>query len=214
MVVAALLRVMTPGSARPEPLTLNALRGAIVNRTLMANASLTILFSGIANLIYVFQAEIFIEQAGLSTSALAAALLCLGIGTMAGTWITGRAIDVFGPSVTLAGQAVVTACVALPMTLLHYGFAAACILAIIAGGSLFNHIPPLQMRLIRLMPESAGLIFSINASFVYAGSAIGSFVAGGMVDALGIAWLGPLAVLVAMSALACLWLLDRQKEIV
>ena len=105
-----------------------------------------------------------------------------------------------------------TICVAVPMTLLHYGFPAACVLAVIAGVSLFNHIPPLQMRLMRLTPASAGMIFSINASFVYIGSALGSFIAGRVVDLIGITWLGPISAITAMLTLVCLRFLDRQAQ--
>ncbi|MBD0417344.1 MFS transporter [Oryzicola mucosus] len=218
VMVALLLRLVAPGHTRPPKLSLNVFRAALLNRRLMANASLTALFSGACNMIYAFQAEIFIANAGLTASTLGVVLLCLGVGTLAGTWVAGRAIDLVGASKTLTGQAVMIAIICVPMTSLHYSFSAACVIAVIAGGSLFTHIAPLQMRLIRLMPAGSGMIFSINASFIYVGSAIGSLASGGIVDTFGLEWLGPSAVAVVAAGLIYMRFLDRlaarQKEIV
>ncbi|MCD2172224.1 MFS transporter [Rhizobium sp. C4] len=205
-----ILRLFTSGRERPVPLKFDVLRAALLDRWLMTNASLTILFSSVANMIYVFQAEIFIQRAALSASVLGFVLLAVGIGTMAGTWATGRAIDKIGPSATLVAQETIAICTVLPMTMLHYDFAVACVLAIIAGAALFNHIPPLQMRLMRLMPSSVGMIFSINASCVYVGAAIGSFLSGCIVDLLGLFWLGPATAVMALCAMLFLRLLDRE----
>lgn len=68
------------------------------------------------------------------------------------------------------------------------------------------------MRLIRLMPTSAAMLFSINASFVYIGAAIGSLASGRIVDVVGLSWLGPAAAIVVLAAVIYLRMLDRNSQ--
>lgn len=213
LAVGLLLALLVAPSSRPAPMALAAFLRTLSNRVILANVLLTLSISAAVNLLYTFQAQIFAERAGLSAAGLGTALLCLGLGTLAGTWLTGRAIDRIGAVPTLVLQGLAVCLVALPMTLLDYGFATACLLALVAGAALFNHIPPIQVRLMKLVPGSAGLLFSVNASFVYLGTAVGSSVSGTIVDRHGVAALGPASAAgITLALLYLAWLVRRERR--
>ena len=65
---------------------------------------------------------------------------------------------------------------------------------------------PQQSRLVTLLPWAPGLALSLNASGLYAGSAIGGAIGGVIVDRAGLQPLGPgAAVLLLVTLLLLAW---------
>lgn len=206
-VVIAILMLTVPPARRSSPLAMRDLLAISTAAVVLKTVLLTLTLSIAVAIVYTFQTQIFMERAGLTAATVGIALLVLGFGSLIGTWLTGLAIDQFGATRTTVVQGMAMVLTSVPMTVLSYDATTAYALALLAGAALFTYIPPLQVRLMNLAPGAAGLLFSVNASFVYLGSAVGGLISGMVVDDIGIWALGPIsAACVAISLCYLAWL--------
>lgn len=212
IVVVALLVLAVPSTHQPAPVSLRDFKAALTNKQVIRTTILTCMMSTACTVIYTFQAQIFVERAQLSDAQVGIALLCLGLGALAGTWLAGVSADRIGATPTLALQCAVSSITVLAVTLLEYDLVTACILAACLGAALFNFIPATQLRLINLNPDSAGLFFSINSSFLYLGTAAGGLISGVVVGNVGIWALGPASAAFLIAVACYLVCLERDPR--
>lgn len=141
----------------------------------------------------------------LSANALAATLVMFGLAGVMGTFLGGWSADRFGtvPTATVNLLVLCAMMAVVPLTRGHYLL---CVAAFIVWGLAgFGLMAPQQSRLAQLMPMQTPLLLSLNASMMYAGTAMGAAISGALLGSLGfdrLAWVGlPLALL----ALGTLW---------
>jgi DHA1 family inner membrane transport protein len=146
----------------------------------------------------------------MSHERMSATLMMFGLSGVAGTLIGGWANDRFGTQRTLTLQLVVlgSMMVLVPLTRGHYALLVSVF--VVWGIAGFGMMTPQQSRLAALAPAQAPLLFSLNASMLYLGTAFGAAVGGVFSARLGMAhlpWIGaPLAAL----GLFTLWMSARK----
>jgi MFS transporter, DHA1 family, inner membrane transport protein len=124
-------------------------------------------------------------------------LAAFGLSGVAGTLMGGWANDRFGPLRSLRVQLGV-----LGLTMAVLPLTAGQPLAMVAtllvwGLAGFGMVAPQQSRLAGIAPAQAAVLLSLNASMLYAGTAVGAVLGGAATATLGLqrlAWIGvPLA---------------------
>ncbi|SDX13719.1 Predicted arabinose efflux permease, MFS family [Amycolatopsis xylanica] len=141
-------------------------------------------------------------------AVLAWVLVGNGIGQVIGTTLAGRWTDRFGPDrvrlVSLSGVASALllldfAVLSLPSTIVY---------ALLIGGFAGMLMVPQQHRLFSLAPDAPSVALGLNGSAIYAGGALGSAVGGVVLAWAGPKWLGPVAAVSVLLALA----LSKRRE--
>ncbi|WP_370945201.1 MFS transporter [Amycolatopsis sp. cg5] len=135
-------------------------------------------------------------------AVLAWVLVGNGIGQVIGTTLAGRWTDRLGPDrvrlISLSGVATALllldfAVLSLPSTIVY---------ALLIGGFSGMLMVPQQHRLFSLAPDAPSVALGLNGSAIYAGGALGSAVGGTVLAVAGPKWLGPVAAVSVLLALA------------
>ncbi|AZO53408.1 MULTISPECIES: MFS transporter [unclassified Mesorhizobium] len=134
--------------------------------------------------VFSFIAPLAIEGAGLSPIALPGMLLAFGAGAVIGNIAGGQAADRFGAtrtvgwSLTLSAAMLVTFSL-IPTFLPHHLAGPALMGMMVPWGIVGWAFPPAQAsRIIKLAPDAAPIVLSLNASALYLGVALGAVVGG------------------------------------
>lgn len=140
----------------------------------------------------------------MSKEQLSFTLMLFGVAGVIGTLVGGWAHDRFGATRTLRVQLTMLGIMMslVPLTQGHYGLmVAAFMLWGIAG---FGMMTPQQSRLAQLSPAQTPLLFSLNTSMLYIGTALGAAVGGvasNVVPFNQMAWVGVPFVLAGLFSL-------------
>jgi predicted MFS family arabinose efflux permease len=171
--------------------------------------------------IFSYIAPLAAETAGLGEMALPGLLLAFGVGAVIGNIAGGQVADRFGAARTVAWTlALLSMVLALysAVPLLPHALAVPALFVLTAlWGVIGWAFPPAQAsRIVRLAPEAAPLVLSLNGSALYFGVALGAVVGGlvlkfGTAADLGIA--GALFSLAALGVLAISRLSARSAAI-
>jgi predicted MFS family arabinose efflux permease len=147
--------------------------------------SLTLLYFSALFAVSTYTGPVQLALNPLTPRELSFTLVAFGAAGVLGTVLSGWSIDRLGAVGTLRWQATgfLGVMTAAPLTQGHYAFT----LAAFVGLSLcsFGMMAPQQARLAEAAPEHAPLLLSLNASMIYAGTALGS-----ALGALALPWLG------------------------
>jgi DHA1 family inner membrane transport protein len=144
----------------------------------------------------------------MTDTRLSLTLMCFGLAGVAGTLIGGWANDRFGSLPTLRTQLTLLASTMalVPLTAgsatTSYGAMVAVFVAWGTAG--FGMMAPQQSRLAALSPAHAPLLFSLNSTMLYAGTALGAAVGGAALPHTGfaqLAWMGLPFALVSLGLL-------------
>jgi predicted MFS family arabinose efflux permease len=159
-------------------------RLAVIARPGVAPALLSMLLpmTG-AFAVFTYIAPVTTEVFRLNDGLLPAVLLAFGIGGALGNIAGGQLADRIGGTRTVLGATLLMAIAIGAMGLVAavpYAFLAAALLGyMLVWGVLGWSLPPAQAsRLIKLVPDAAPLVLSLNASAIYLGVALGSVVGG------------------------------------
>ncbi|MEU5262473.1 MFS transporter [Amycolatopsis sp. NPDC021455] len=137
-----------------------------------------------------------------SGATLSWVLVGSGAGQVAGTAVAGRATDRLGPAkvraLSLVGTAVVLAAIDVAVLSLP-GVLLLALLSGVFGGML---MVPQQHRLFTVAPDVATVALGLNGSAIYVGGALGSALGGAVLAGAGPSWVGPVAALASVTALA------------
>jgi predicted MFS family arabinose efflux permease len=154
---------------------------------------------------------------GIDRSLMPVVMLMFGLGTMAGTQLTGRLSDRYGARPTaliIVGVAIVLMAglpllAALPDGVRPFAFFAfmACFGVITWGLA----APQIHM-LAALSPQSMQLSAALNLTAGNIGVAASALLGGFVFERLGVAWLGPVGALPIVAALVVYWLAPQGKH--
>ena len=201
--VAIWLRL--PRGIKVVPASLGSLGGVLRSPHLMTAISFTAWFVGALYVVYTYLAPLLEEQYGLARDGVSLMLLIFGFGAVVGNALGGRLTDRFGPTRTLVALCIAQIVVTPILTMVTMPVVVAGI--VVAAWSIvgWSFMVAQQSRLASLESNLVPVLFALNASAIYVGSAIGSAIGGWTIAAAGTEMLGPVSVLI--SGLAALSLL-------
>ena len=155
--------------------------------------------------VFSFIGPVMLALNPLTPNELSLTLMVFGIAGVAGTMSGGWATDRFGalPSMRVQLSLFSLSILLVPLTEGHYLLT--LLVFVVWGICGFGMMAPQQMRLAMLAPQQAPLLFSLNSSMLYVGTALGSLIGGAALPYVGagrIAWVGMPFVL---ASLATLW---------
>ncbi|MDX8514106.1 MFS transporter [Mesorhizobium captivum] len=134
--------------------------------------------------VFAFIAPLAIEGGGLSPLALPGMLLAFGVGAVIGNIAGGQAADRFGAARTvgwsLALSAAMLVTFSLIPTFLPHSIAGPALMGMMVPWGIVGWaFPPAQAsRIIKIAPDAAPIVLSLNASALYFGVALGAVVGG------------------------------------
>ncbi|WP_296744081.1 MFS transporter [Mesorhizobium sp.] len=146
-------------------------------------ATTTLALTG-AFTVFAFIAPLAIEGGGLSPLALPGMLLAFGAGAVIGNIAGGQAADRFGATRTVAWSLTLSAAMLatfslIPSFLPHTIAGPALMAMMVPWGIVGWAFPPAQAsRIIKIAPDAAPIVLSLNASALYVGVALGAVVGG------------------------------------
>lgn len=134
--------------------------------------------------VFSYIAPLAIQSGGLNPIALPGMLLAFGVGAVIGNIAGGQAADRFGATRTvgwsLALSAAMLVMLSVVPTFLPQHIAGPVLMALmVPWGMVGWAFPPAQAsRIIKLAPDAAPIVLSLNASALYLGVALGAVVGG------------------------------------
>ncbi|RUZ97278.1 MFS transporter, partial [Mesorhizobium sp. M7A.F.Ca.US.001.02.1.1] len=134
--------------------------------------------------VFAYVAPLAIEGGGLSQIALPGMLLAFGVGAVIGNIGGGQAADRFGATRTVGWSLALSAAMlvllsVIPTFLPHHIAGPALMAMMVPWGIVGWAFPPAQAsRIIKLAPDAAPIVLSLNASALYLGVALGAVVGG------------------------------------
>ncbi|MBC7993740.1 MAG: MFS transporter [Rhizobacter sp.] len=173
--------------------------------------SLTLLYFMAIFTVFSYIGPVLQTLSPMSHERMSVTLVIFGLAGVAGTLIGGWANDRFGTRRTLTVQMAVLGSMmaVVPFTQgQHTLMVAAFVIWGIAG---FGMMTPQQSRLAALAPAQAPLLFSLNTSMLYFGTALGALAGGAFSAPLGMARLAWLGVPLAALGLFTLWMTSPKR---
>jgi predicted MFS family arabinose efflux permease len=158
-----------PGSARIRGADYRALAADPAVRLVCA---VTFVAVAAPYVLYTYSTEVA-EALGLTSSMVPVLLACFGVGAMIGNHLGGVFTDRRGPAWWVRVELVLLA-VAMAALWVGPGRWLAPVVFLAWGIGAWGFGTPQQARLAHLQPERTALAFSLNASALYAGVAVGS----------------------------------------
>lgn len=201
LVGALVLAKAAPRGVAASPTSFASLGSTLASPRLMGAIAFTALFIGALYVLYTFLGPFLEARHGLKGSGVTLVLALYGLGAVAGNMFGGRLADRIGAKATL-----VILCLAqmalLPFLTMVEGPLALTV-ATLAIWSLFGWamMAPQQSRLAALDPPRTPVLFALNASAIYLGGSIGSYLGGRVLDAQGFWALGPTGAAMMAAAL-------------
>ncbi len=198
-------------------LSLQARLGAALRPGVLPVLATTLLALTGAFTVFSYIAPLAMQGAGLGEIAQPAQLLSFGVGAVAGNIAGGQLADRIGATRTVGGSlalltgimALLSAVPALPPALAVPLLFALMVLWGLIGWAL----PPAQAsRIVKLAPDAAPIVLSLNASALYFGVALGAVVGGAVLRFGGPVDLGVVAALFPLAALGVLLASRRGAE--
>ncbi|NUS90077.1 MAG: MFS transporter, partial [Streptomyces sp.] len=172
------------------------------DRRVVAATATTFLFFLAFNSVYIYIATAVHPATGGEAGRLSLVMLVMGVASVAGSWLGGRAVDHWGVrSVMLTGSAV-TALAFLSLPWLGRTMPGALLYALVTPVAGWSVSVALPHRLASIDPPNAPLLISLNSSALYLGMAAGGGAGSASVALLGDRWFPLTATLLALLATA------------
>jgi len=224
LVVAALaafcLAMLWIGLPRGIPgirLSLSERFMAIGRPGILPSLVVTLLYLTGGFIVIAYMAPMATEGAGLPVGVLPAMLLAFGVGAVAGNYASGQLADRLGPTRMIVAALIASSAICMAMTavleFLPNEIAGPLLIGImIPWGFIGWTFPPAQAsRLVGHAPELANLTLPLNASAMYFGIALGSFVGGRLLEVAPASELGLAASVFPLAALVVVALTRRGR---
>ena len=180
-------RVDAPGA------TLRGLGEVLRHGEVVRSLGLTLMYFSAVFTVFSYSGPVFQALNPMSPERLSLTLMLIGVAGVAGTLSGGWANDRFGPMRTLRWQLAVLSLMMLlaPLTGGSYGAMMTVFMVWATAG--FGMMAPTQARLARVSLRQAPVLFSLNTSMLYIGTALGAAIGGAAGLVLGfdhLPWVG------------------------
>lgn len=157
---------------------------------------------------FVYLGPITTQSMGLAAGLLPFVMLAYGVGAAIGNTLGGQLSDRVGANSTVviamvSGVVGLLVLAAIPVVVPQDFVGPVFFVFMFVWGVAGWMFPPAQVsRIVALAPNAAPLALSLNASFLYLGTALGAVVGGQVIEHVGLAELGLIAAVFPLLALA------------
>lgn len=141
-------------------------------------------------IIYTFITPFLMNITGMSNGMVSIALFSFGIASLLGSQAGGYGADKLGIPRTLNGSLIIHAGILILMTLFAHTSIAVFPLLLLWSFFAWSTGPIQQVYMISLAPSAAGILLSLNTSFIQLGIAAGAAIGGLVVEMLSLQSIG------------------------
>ncbi|WP_068505458.1 MFS transporter [Paenibacillus kribbensis] len=175
--------------------------------------AITFFWLGGYSLAYTYISPYLLNVSGVGEDMLSSVLLAFGIASLIGSKIGGYSADKKGIPVTLFGGMILHVISLLILPFAAHSLGAVFALLILWSFAAWTSGPTQQYNLVTLVPESSGVMLSLNQSTMQLSMAAGAGIGGvvvGQVSLASITWFGAAGVAIAIAAV---YLLSRRSSV-
>lgn len=165
--------------------------------------AITFFWLGGYSLVYTYLSPFLLEVTHLNESLISAALFVFGIASLIGSKVGGYSADKQGIKYTLVSGMVLHGISLILLSLVGQSVIAVFAILILWSFAAWSSAPAQQFNLVSLVPESTGVMLSLNSSMMQLAMAVGAGIGGLIVNRVSLAsitWFGVLGVLIAIIA--------------
>ncbi|MEK3732614.1 MFS transporter [Paenibacillus sp. FSL M8-0334] len=165
--------------------------------------AITFFWLGGYSLAYTYISPFLLEVTHLDESLISAALLVFGIASLIGSKVGGYSADKRGVLFTLVSGMVLHVISLILLSFVGQSVTAVFAILILWSFAAWSSAPAQQFNLITLVPESSGVMLSLNSSMMQLAMAFGAGIGGLIVNHISLAsitWFGIIGVLIAIIA--------------
>ncbi|MBX4148500.1 MFS transporter [Paenibacillus lautus] len=169
--------------------------------------AITFFWLGGYSLAYTYISPFLLEVTHLNDSLISAALFVFGIASLIGSKVGGYSADKRGIKYTLVSGMVLHVISLILLSLVGQSVIAVFSILILWSFAAWSSAPAQQFNLVSLVPESSGVMLSLNSSMMQLAMAVGAGIGGLIVNRVSLAsitWFGVLGVLIAIIAVIVL----------
>ena len=165
--------------------------------------AITFFWLGGYSLAYTYISPFLLEVTHLNESLISAALFVFGIASLIGSKVGGYSADKRGIIFTLVSGMVLHVISLILLSFVGQSVIAVFAILILWSFAAWSSAPAQQFNLVKLVPESSGVMLSLNSSMMQFAMAVGAGIGGLIVNRVSLAsitWFGVFGVLIAIIA--------------
>ncbi|EGG34720.1 MFS transporter [Paenibacillus sp. HGF5] len=165
--------------------------------------AITFFWLGGYSLAYTYISPYLLEVTHLNESLISAALFVFGIASLIGSKVGGYSADKQGIIFTLVSGMALHVISLILLSLVGQSVIAVFAILILWSFAAWSSAPAQQFNLVKLVPESSGVMLSLNSSMMQFAMAVGAGIGGLIVNRVSLAsitWFGVFGVLIAIIA--------------
>ncbi|MFD0698473.1 MFS transporter [Paenibacillus sp. GCM10027628] len=179
--------------------------------------AITFFWLGGYSLAYTYLSPFLLEVTHLNESLISAALFVFGVASLIGSKVGGYSADKRGIKYTLVSGMVLHVISLILLSLVGQSVIAVIVILILWSFAAWSSAPAQQFNLVSLVPESSGVMLSLNSSMMQLAMAVGAGIGGLIVNHVSLAsitWFGVLGVLIAIIAVFVLSSMASRHSVV
>ncbi|MFI8712574.1 MFS transporter [Brevibacillus brevis] len=165
--------------------------------------AITFFWLGGYSLVYTYLSPFLLEVTHLHESLISAALFVFGVASLIGSKVGGYSADKRGIKYTLVFGMVLHVISLTLLSLVGQSVIAVFAILILWSFAAWSSAPAQQFNLVSLVPESTGVMLSLNSSMMQLAMAVGAGIGGLIVNRVSLAsitWFGVLGVIISIIA--------------
>ncbi|APB70198.1 MFS transporter [Paenibacillus polymyxa] len=213
-IIALIVIVMTlPRLKGDQPIPLLQQFALLRKPEVALGLAITFFWGGGYSLAYTYISPYLLNVSGVGEDMLSSVLLAFGIASLIGSKIGGYSADKKGIPFTLLGGMVLHVFSLLLLPIAAHSLGAVFALLMLWSFAAWTTGPTQQYNLVTLVPESSGVMLSLNQSTMQLAMAAGAGIGGvvvGQVSLASITWFGAAGVAIAIVAV---YLLSRRSPV-
>lgn len=202
LTMLALVSWKVPRHIETAGARLAGLGGTLRRSEVVRPLVLTLLYFSAIFTVFAYSGPVLLALNPMGADKLSFTLMVFGLAGVAGTISGGWAADRFGAVPTLRAQLALLLAMMLLVPLTRGSYPFMMLVFVTWGVAGFGMMSPTQARLAVASPQQAPMLFSLNASMLYFGTALGSAAGGAASGLLGfgrLAWVGALFALLGLA---------------
>ncbi|MET3289765.1 UNVERIFIED_CONTAM: DHA1 family putative efflux transporter-like MFS transporter [Brevibacillus sp. OAP136] len=213
LVIAALI----PRMQGDKPVPLIKQFALLKKPQVLVALAITFFWLGGYSLAYTYLSPFLLEVTHLNESLISAALFVFGVASLIGSKVGGYSADKRGIKYTLVSGMMLHVISLILLSLVGQSVIAVFAILILWSFSAWSSAPAQQFNLVSLVPESSGVMLSLNSSMMQLAMAVGAGIGGVIVNRVSlssITWFGVLGVLIAIIAVFVLSSMASRHSVV
>jgi len=199
LVIAAVL----PRMQGDKPIPLIKQFALLKKPQVLVALAITFFWLGGYSLAYTYLSPFLLKVTHLNESLISAALFVFGVASLIGSKVGGYSADKRGIIFTLVSGMVLHVISLILLSLVGQSVIAVFAVLILWSFAAWTSAPAQQFNLVSLVPESSGVMLSLNSSMMQLAMAVGAGIGGLIVNRVSLAsitWFGVLGILIAIIA--------------